>query len=195
MPDWRSQDHAGSGHLTHMTRLPDRAGVQPPVIRRARRDEARDLAGLHLRSALAGFAHIFPSEAPVPDLSALVDHWTKVVGADAPTTRRCFVAVVQDHRIAGTVIAGPAAGDAGCGHLSRLYVDPADWGRGVGRLLYDTAITHLHTSGFRTATLSVLEGNLRARAWYERLGWQATTERIQVYEPADIADVVYTINL
>jgi GNAT superfamily N-acetyltransferase len=183
-----------SGNLARVVGLPGGARAQAPLIRRGRSDEAHELAELHLRSALSGFAHIFPSDAPVPDLSELIEQWIEMVRPDAAETNACFVAVSTD-RIVGTVIARPAPGDAACGQLSRLYVDPTEWGRGIGRLLYDAAIRHLRKSGFRTAILSVLEGNHRARSWYERLGWQPTTARIPVYQPAGIEDIVYTITL
>ena len=61
-------------------------------------------------------------------------------------------------------------------------------------MLYDAAIRHLRKSGFRTAILSVLEGNHRARSWYERLGWQPTPARIPVYQPAGIEDIVFIGN-
>ena len=169
--------------------------AQPAAIRHAYGHDARELAELHLRSALTGFAHIFPPEAPVPDLGALIKHWTETVRNDGLSMHACFVAVSSTGGIVGTVVAGPAPTDATRGHLSRLYVDPTEWGRGIGRLLYGAALGHLQSTGFQTATLSVLEANQRARAWYERLGWRPTSERISVYEPAGVADVVYTITL
>lgn len=85
----------------------------------------------------------------------------------------CFVAAAQS-AIVGVVIAGPGPHDPSKGHLSRLYVDPRHWGKGVGRLLHDHAIAHLREHDFRSATLWVLEANAHARRFYEQLGWRPT---------------------
>ncbi len=81
------------------------------------------------------------------------------------------------------------------GHVARLYVDPDRWGRGIGTVLYETAIADLRASGFCAATLWVLEDNHRARRWYERLGWCQTRRRKPTYEPAGIYDAQYRLAL
>jgi ribosomal protein S18 acetylase RimI-like enzyme len=54
---------------------------------------------------------------------------------------------------------------------------------------------HMQATGFDAVTLWVLERNQRARAWYERLGWQPTGERKPVFAPAGIDDLRYRISL
>jgi ribosomal protein S18 acetylase RimI-like enzyme len=153
--------------------------VDAITIRRARTEEAAALADLHLRSALTGFAHIFPPDAPPPDRSELCAGWADVVPSPNELAA-CFVAGATGSGIAGVVIGGPDPHEPERGHLSRLYVEPARWGQGIGRALHDTALAHLQAAGFRTASLSVLEHNTRARSWYERLGWRPTDQRIPV---------------
>lgn len=92
-------------------------------------------------------------------------------------------------------MAGPDPDRPELGHLSRLYVAPSHWGRGIGRLLYERAIDHIRDAGYRDITLWVLEANDRARRWYERLGWWMTSARKPVYAPAGIDDVGYRIGL
>ena len=70
-----------------------------------------------------------------------------------------------------------------------------DGGRASGGRLYVAALGRLRQAQFREATLWVLEHNVRARAWYERLGWRSTGERKTVYEPAGIVDLQYMIRL
>lgn len=55
--------------------------------------------------------------------------------------------------------------------MTGIYVTPNAWGRGGGRHLMDAAQASLKAAGFTTATLWVLEANLRARGFYERQGW------------------------
>lgn len=165
-----------------------------PVVRLARRWEAPELAALHRQTAIAAYAHIFPPEAPPPTEAEVLAQWGQWLGADWDRGRRAFVAEVGG-ALVGVVLAGPDPEDEHRGQLARLYVAPEHWGEGIGRRLYDAAIRRLHREGFMTATLWVLEGNHRARSWYERLGWRANGARKPVYEPAGIDDLGYELTL
>ena len=93
--------------------------------------------------------------------------------------------------IVGVVLAGPDPDDPAVGHLARLYVDPERWGAGIGTALHNAAVADLVHHGFPTATLWVLEDNVRARRWYERLGWNQTARRKPTFQPAGIYDAQY----
>ncbi|MFI8519664.1 GNAT family N-acetyltransferase [Streptomyces sp. NPDC085481] len=56
--------------------------------------------------------------------------------------------------------------------VSALYALPEVWGRGVGRALLAATVAAMAAAGFRDAGLWVLEGNVRARAFYEAAGWR-----------------------
>jgi ribosomal protein S18 acetylase RimI-like enzyme len=163
-----------------------------PLVRLAGRHEASELAVLHRRTAIAGYGHIFPPEAPPPTEAEVLAQWEHWLGADWDRGRRAFVAADGGDLI-GVVLAGPDPDDARRGQLARLYVSPERWGEGVGRQLYDAAIGHLHDQGFTTVTLWVLEENRRARSWYERLGWRPNGTRKTTYAPAGIEDVGYEL--
>jgi GNAT superfamily N-acetyltransferase len=57
------------------------------------------------------------------------------------------------------------------GELWMLYVEPSCWGHGYGRALLRDAETTLAACGRNNLTLWVLDGNLRARRFYEAAGW------------------------
>jgi GNAT superfamily N-acetyltransferase len=153
-------------------------------------DEAPALAALHLRTALFAYASIFPPEAPRPELDRLTLDWERRLrGLHAPNVR-CFRANGGDH-IAGVVMGGADPDHLEMGHITRFYVDPTHWGQGIGSLLYEAAISHLRQGAYGQASLWVLEGNVRARAWYERLGWTCTGERKVAAETNGIDDVRY----
>lgn len=162
-------------------------------IRPAKRSEARALTSVHRVAAHTGFAHIFPPEAPVPAFEDDLARWECWLGPDAAKGRRCYVAEVRED-IVGVVLAGPDPEASTTGHLSRLYVHPDHWGTGIGAHLYASAKADLRAR-FDEATLWVLEGNGRARSWYERLGWRLTERRMPTYAPAGIHDVQYRIDL
>jgi RimJ/RimL family protein N-acetyltransferase len=54
-----------------------------------------------------------------------------------------------------------------------INLAPEAWGRGLGRTLLEAATTKLRDSGYREAVLWVLDGNARARRFYEAAGWSA----------------------
>lgn len=157
-------------------------------------DAAEEITRLHRRAAQTGFAHIFPAEAPPPPFEDDLARWQFWLGPDRQQGRQPYT-VEADGRIVGVVLAGPDPDAPGLGHLARLYVDPDRWGTGIGRALHDAAVADLVGRGFPTATLWVLEGNVRARRWYERLGWVQTSGRKATYEPAGIYDARYVRDL
>ena len=60
----------------------------------------------------------------------------------------------------------------GWGEIVSLYLLPSYMGRGCGRPLLEAAVSALAAQGYRDAFLWVLEENRRARAFYERMGFQ-----------------------
>ncbi len=55
--------------------------------------------------------------------------------------------------------------------VEQLYVAPRHRGAGVADALLADAERRISATGHRTAWLAVVAGNLRARRFYERLGW------------------------
>ena len=107
-------------------------------------------------------------------------------------THRLTVAE-RDGRIVGFTYVGPDEyGEPGLGELCAIYVDPAEEGRGTGRVLLADALTALHERGFTRAVLWVVAGNSRARRFYERAGWQPDgTDREATIGPAPTREVRY----
>jgi ribosomal protein S18 acetylase RimI-like enzyme len=164
------------------------------VVRLADRGSAAELTRLHRAAAHTGFAHIFPPDAPPPTYEEDLAGWEFWLGPDWEQGRRAHVAVAGREAI-GVVLTGPDPDEPALGHLSRLYVHPAWWGRGAGTRLYVAALGDLTQRGLPEATLWVLEGNRVARRWYERLGWKPTGRRKTTYAPAGIEDVQYRLAL
>ena len=77
------------------------------------------------------------------------------------------------------------------GELMAIYVDPAHVGTGVGRLLIAAARERLRAVSTQAA-LWVLDGNVRARRFYERDGWSFDgTRRTRTYGNAPVQEVRY----
>ena len=61
---------------------------------------------------------------------------------------------------------------AGWGEIVSLYLLPEYWGNGWGKALLSAAVKQLESMGYRDLFLWVLEGNQRARAFYEHMGFR-----------------------
>ncbi|MFI5842030.1 GNAT family N-acetyltransferase [Catenuloplanes sp. NPDC051500] len=74
----------------------------------------------------------------------------------------------------GFVSYGPSrtGSPSGAGEIYAIYVLPQHQGGGGGRMLMAAALDALAAAGFDRATLWVLDGNARARRFYEHGGWR-----------------------
>jgi ribosomal protein S18 acetylase RimI-like enzyme len=70
-----------------------------------------------------------------------------------------------DGQLAGFVM---VVGD----EVEQVYVAAAYRGTGVAEALLDDAVRRVAAGGHREAWLAVVEGNTRARRFYERRGWR-----------------------
>jgi GNAT superfamily N-acetyltransferase len=61
---------------------------------------------------------------------------------------------------------------SGVSQVSAIFVAPERWGSRVGQALMAHALDDLRSRQYREATLWVIEGNDRARRFYEHGGWQ-----------------------
>jgi GNAT superfamily N-acetyltransferase len=59
------------------------------------------------------------------------------------------------------------------GEIDAIYLRPESIGQGLGQLLMSWTVDALTRLGYTSATLWVLDGNTRARRFYERAGWSA----------------------
>ena len=77
-------------------------------------------------------------------------------------------------RIVGICVYGDDAHveQADIRYIQRIFVDPDFWRIGIGEALLETALRSLRESGFRRASLHILESNLLAKQFYEKRGWQ-----------------------
>lgn len=73
--------------------------------------------------------------------------------------------------VIGFCSVGPARTGEEWGEVYAIYVHPDGWGLGHGRRLLRAGEDALVDLGHRQAVLWVLEGNQRARDFYQRQGW------------------------
>jgi GNAT superfamily N-acetyltransferase len=137
------------------------------VLRAADEGDLAAVGALHYRSRAAAYAGLVPPEALAFGSEAALGEWWVERHRWERDTHRLTVAV-EDGTVVGFTYLGPSE-ETGVAELYAIHVDPGHVGSGVGRLLMRDALPHL---GER-AVLWVLEGNARARRFYERGGWSA----------------------
>ncbi|MQA95117.1 MAG: GNAT family N-acetyltransferase [Streptosporangiales bacterium] len=100
-----------------------------------------------------------------------------------------------DGRAAGFCVGGPDRDTPYGGEIYALYVRPEHWSSGLGRDLLGRGVAGLRARGHTEASLWVLEGNGRARRFYERAGLTATGERRMLDIGGPVPELRYRIDL
>lgn len=90
-----------------------------------------------------------------------------------PAGVHTLVATAADDEVVGFAVGGPSRDDdleGDAGEVYAIYVSAPYWGTGIGRSLMGASMSALRREGFARVTLWVLEGNARARRFYEVAG-------------------------
>jgi len=146
-------------------------------VRPATADDAAAIAAVHVRAWQAGYRGLLPGAllgSITPQLrerqwhsrlSGASREWveTLIAGDEAGTAGFCSFAAPSRDLDAGFHTAEVAA----------FYVDPARWGSGVADALLEDLLARLASPGrrWRELTLWMLDGNVRAGAFYARHGF------------------------
>lgn len=132
------------------------------------------VGALHQRSRVAAYSSFLPGEAlaePTPE--ELGRYWVERVGWEAEDHR--MMLAERDGTLVGFSYLGPDdAGDPDTGLLNAIHLEPAERGRGTGRMLMVDALDAIRAHGWSRAVLWVLRENAAARRFYERGGWAPT---------------------
>jgi GNAT superfamily N-acetyltransferase len=141
------------------------------LLRPADPQDAMAVAGVHVRSWQAAYRTLLPDDYLDQLRPEDRAHSYDFASLD-PLKPRTIVAV-EDGLIHGFATTAPSRDpDLGdYGELCALYVDPREWGRGMGAALVSAARAQLVELGFRKAFLWVLAGNVRADRFYQLDGW------------------------
>ncbi len=144
------------------------ASVRPALL-----TDAPKLGWIGVRAWQAAYRGLLPDEY-LDGLSAeqRTASWERGLAGPMATGHARLVVEDDDGEVAGFVVTGPTRSGEGTGELRVLNVEPTRWGRGLGRLLLDAAVKELVSAGHAEAILWVLEGNARARNFYELAGWR-----------------------
>jgi GNAT superfamily N-acetyltransferase len=143
----------------------------PPsvVIREAIPDDARGIAVVHVGTWQSAYRGLIPDEfLDALDIDRRLAAYAEL-GMLSDENRPIWVAECRGE-IVGFVNVGPSKDEEGVGELYAIYVASAYWDTGAGRELVKRGLEWL-AARYEQATLWVLDGNERARSFYERGGW------------------------
>jgi GNAT superfamily N-acetyltransferase len=143
-------------------------------IRPAREEDVRAIAELHVRSWQLGHQGLCPKfvvdSVSVEDRKASWEHRLKGASSDEP-----ILVAHRDGEVLGFASAGPTHDtptEAEVAEIYELFVHPETIGTGVGGALLRGTLGKLRDGGFRAVMLWVVEGNDRARRFYEGQGFR-----------------------
>ncbi len=142
-------------------------------VRSAQHSDAAAIARIHVAAWQAAYAGLidaaFLAALSVGQREAL---WSQAIANGSP---ELLLAHDDDGAVAGWVALGPcrdADAPATRGEIWAIYVAPARWGQGVGRLLWQHACERMLAQGWTEASLWVLAANERASRFYAAQGFE-----------------------
>jgi GNAT superfamily N-acetyltransferase len=136
--------------------------------------DASQIAEIHVQTWQVAYRGLVPDDyLDALSVDQRAEAWRQILAdSDLPCTG-AFV-LECDAVVVGFVHVSPSRDDdaeAAIGEVTAIYVLADFWSRGVGRALMHCAVENLRDAGFTSATLWVLDANLRARRFYEAAGW------------------------
>jgi RimJ/RimL family protein N-acetyltransferase len=118
------------------------------------------------QGAVAGLSEVFPQESHPFPRDTIRERWEAELTDPAITA---YVVTGPEQRILGFAA---RRGD----EVLHFGTAPETWGTGLAAWLHD-ALVATYPPTVPRLRLRVFEGNLRARRFYERLGWRSTGEQ------------------
>jgi GNAT superfamily N-acetyltransferase len=141
-------------------------------LRRATPEDAGALAAVEVSCWRATYRGLM-LDAFLDGLSEAekAETWRQNLLKHGPSGRKRVWVALSDAGITGFIRVGPLTDEGEVGLIYLLYVLPEQWRCGLGTALMQTGRQELRDLGMREVVLWVLRDNLRARRFYEQLGW------------------------
>ncbi len=139
-------------------------------LRIATTDDIQDIVDAYLDSWRGGYEGLLPEREITAQLERRRDYdWSGPVDSATATV----TVAMSDGRLVGVVQATELShAPRDLPEITMLYVRPEAWGRGVASALLTAGTDWIAERGHRSARLRVVEGQARARRFYERAGWR-----------------------
>jgi ribosomal protein S18 acetylase RimI-like enzyme len=146
--------------------------MQIAQVRKATVEDAAGIAFVHVRSWQVAYRGHMPDEyLDSLDGEKRTNMWRELT-QDAE--KIIFVAEDKECKLVGFSLLGPsrdADANPKTAEILAIYVHPEQWRKGIGRALLSASLDQIQNGKFDQVTLWVLEGNQRARSFYESFGF------------------------
>jgi ribosomal protein S18 acetylase RimI-like enzyme len=144
--------------------------------------DCRAVAEVHVESWQRAYKKILPA-AYLASLSVAEREvmWQSLVEREPSH----LVLARSDNQVVGFIAFGAsrdADAPADRAEIWAIYVKPAFWSAGAGRLLWLEALQRSVAEGYKSISLWVIVGNERATRFYERAGFTAEAESRKSFE-------------
>lgn len=167
------------------------------MIRKATQDDIPTIAALHIEGWKGAYGGIV-DQAYLDSLTVekRIKDWQGWLAAEESEV---FLAE-EDGKPAGFVVIGrtktPPPGSSPIrpshsGEIYALYLHPDFWRKGIGTTLIKHAARELKERKHSTVCLWVLDANVRARAFYEKMGGQKIGNKMIEIGPSKLKEVCY----
>ena len=150
-----------------------------------------DIPGVQ-RVARAGWHAAYGEFLPESAIESILEDWyatDQLETAMAAERTVYLVAETDDGEIAGYASAAPTANEEA--QLYAIYVDPDDWGEGVGTALLDSVIDRLADRRIARLRVEVLADNGVGVSFYESRDFERTSERDRAVGDRTLGEYVY----
>lgn len=141
------------------------------TIRYAQVNDARILGEIHAQSWKVAYKGILPDE--ILDNITIEKREQRFLSAITERGEESAL-VFKDGEAAGFITIGKCRDeDSDQSHCEiwGIYLHPDYWNQGIGKELINWGVKELYKRGYDKATLWVLEDNIRARKFYEKMGF------------------------
>jgi GNAT superfamily N-acetyltransferase len=136
--------------------------------RAAKVEDAARIATVEVLAQQIAYRHFLPaSHLDNMSVSDRTQVWYGFIQSDDPTQ---VIVAAHDERVIGWMRIGKYSNPE-MGYIFDLFVLPDYWGKGIGEGLMYEAHQVFNDNGHKAALLYVFEANMRARRFYDRLGW------------------------
>jgi ribosomal protein S18 acetylase RimI-like enzyme len=154
-------------------------------IRNADINDANVLGNIHSESFRVAYKGIIPD--------SILDNFTAIkreqyIQKSLIDGTEEYVLIEKCNEPAGFICIGKCRDedlDSSCGEVWGIYLLPLFWNQGLGTKLINWGMAELIRRGFEKVSLWVLEENINARKFYEKLGFEhdGTVKEINIGKP------------
>lgn len=164
-------------------------------IKKASVNDAQTISSIHALSWKSAYKGLIPKQY-LDELKN--DFWVKAF-EDWIESNKVTSQIIYDNDLpVGCIAYGKSRDDKfpSWGEIISIYFIPSYIGKGYGKKLVDTCLSHMKSQGFNDVYLWVLENNIYARKFYEKVGFYCTNDTY-CFKILDqpLTDVRYVIHL